>query len=143
MLIRSDGFLLSMTEMILTLLPMVPRYRRSSTEPSTDWKKNYSLEKILFMWMKPFKKIKNPNKKKLDFCNRKKKSQSVLKEKSIHGKVVIKNLNYANRNKKLQLFCELGDFLFRIQMEKVLFITFQYGRAQSEVFILFWKGCYY
>ena len=37
MYLTSENYLLSMTEMILCLLPIVPIRRRSSIDPSTDW----------------------------------------------------------------------------------------------------------
>ena len=38
--LKRDNYLLSMTEMILCLLPIVPIRRRSSIDPSTDWERN-------------------------------------------------------------------------------------------------------
>ena len=37
MYLKRENYLLSMTEMILCLLPIVPIRRRSSIDPSTDW----------------------------------------------------------------------------------------------------------
>ena len=37
MYLKRENHLLSMTEMILCLLPIVPIRRRSSIDPSTDW----------------------------------------------------------------------------------------------------------
>ena len=38
--LKRENYLLSMTEMILCLLPIVPIRRRSSIDPSTDWERN-------------------------------------------------------------------------------------------------------
>ena len=40
MYLKRENYLLSMTEMILCLLPIVPIRRRSSIDPSTDWERN-------------------------------------------------------------------------------------------------------